>query len=193
MYGRYDATFQNTFSRLLPTYALVITNGREQNFGRCLAPKTPGWINCWGRLNPRFQSPGGGNSAQDEHRSGWASSDISYVADETLFPTIAGASAASHASADRVRQHWKALRESTGALAEGRVGAPLVPHMPRRQLEDLKESILKARCPLSLAAPPFVSCFISITGGTVPVAYTRTAGVIGPDTSSTQLPLIQRS
>ncbi|KAK6839658.1 hypothetical protein PG995_007077 [Apiospora arundinis] len=143
-----------------------------QNFGKCLEPKAPGWINCWGRLNPRFQST---SIISDEYRAMWASSDIAYVGNETLFPTIAGASAATHPSASKVREHWETLKGKESSLSEGRVGPPLVPRMPRRQLEDLKESILKARCQSgSRMLQPFPSCFISISGETVPVSYTRT-------------------
>ncbi|KAK8073794.1 hypothetical protein PG994_004693 [Apiospora phragmitis] len=156
-----------------------------QNFGKCLKPKTPGWLNCWGRLNPRFQSSG-----NDEYRAGWANSDIAYVANETLFPTLAGASAASHASAARAREHWKALKESSAALSQGRVGAPVVPHLPRHELEALKESILKSRGQSTLRMAPFPSSFIS-SSGNVAVAYTRTPGVVRQDTLHQQLPVQQ--
>ncbi|KAK8099289.1 uncharacterized protein PG998_012530 [Apiospora kogelbergensis] len=143
-----------------------------QNFGKCLAPKAAGWLNCWGRSNPRFEAP----VMSREHRNIWTSSDIAYVGDETLFPTIAGASAATHTSASKVHEHWMTLKESTLAtLSEGRVCPPLVPHMPRRQLEDLKESILKARCQSGPFFPQaFPISFISISDRTVPVAYTHT-------------------
>ncbi|KAK7917100.1 hypothetical protein PG985_010708 [Apiospora marii] len=156
-----------------------------QNFGLCLAPNEPGWLNCWGRLNPRFHSAG-----NDEHRTGWVNSGISYIADETLFPTISGASASSHASAQRVREHWEALKEeSSTATPEGRVGPPVVPHLPRRELEELKESILKSRGQPNLRVAPFPTCFLGI-GGTVPVAYTRTPGVVGADTLRQQAPVM---
>ncbi|KAK8024100.1 hypothetical protein PG993_012166 [Apiospora rasikravindrae] len=155
-----------------------------QNFGKCLKPRTPGWINCWGRLNPRFQPP-----SHDEYRSGWANSEISYVADETLFPTVAGTSAANHTSANKVRAHWKIVKKST-ALSEGKVGAPVVPRLAQRELEDLKESILKSRGQSTMRVAPFPSCFTSASGN-IPVAYTRTPGVVGQDTLRQRIPVVQ--
>ncbi|ORY67647.1 uncharacterized protein BCR38DRAFT_161853 [Pseudomassariella vexata] len=75
-----------------------------QNLGRCRSPLEPGWANCWGRANPRFQAP-----AEEQWRKDWIQSDVAYIVDKSIFPTGPGLSAASHHSAQAVHDHWEVL------------------------------------------------------------------------------------
>ncbi|RYP49843.1 hypothetical protein DL768_004535 [Monosporascus sp. mg162] len=80
-----------------------------QNLGHGRSPVEPGWINCWGRLNPRY----GGSGKDEQWEKEWRESDVKYTDERQRdsFRVSAGTSAATHPSSPAAINHWESLPE----------------------------------------------------------------------------------
>ncbi|KAI1873946.1 uncharacterized protein JN550_003215 [Neoarthrinium moseri] len=151
-----------------------------QNLGTCQTPLAPGWLNCWGTLNPRF----GVLPGEDTCRNIWFQSEVGYVGNETLFQTPAGQSATMHSSAKSVFKHWDQLLTDVdiqASLQQPRATPSLavVPQLSRHHFRKLRSGFVDARyeCNLRRPLPPFPFEFFG-TNGRIPsnhLRYTRSS------------------
>lgn len=137
-----------------------------QNLGPCRSPLDPGWVDCWGSLNPRFH----GANQEDTWRTNWFQSDVSYVGDEVVFPTGSGQSAAAHSSAVAVRECWEEVHSGYQHPTRLRGPISVVPNMTKYQFDTLKKSVISAQYNgyNIRTKPPFPFVFRGPTG---PIPY----------------------
>jgi hypothetical protein len=145
-----------------------------QNFGACREPTEPGWFNCWGRLNPKYEKCG----EDSERRSSWFQSTAGYVRGHFTPPIEK--SAVYHPSGQRVLEYWDNLRNTMDTPMEGqevrRVPRTPVVSMHEVNLLALRRGILNSRYegPGEQDLPPFST---KLTGedSVAHLTYTRSA------------------
>ena len=81
-----------------------------QNMGACETPNSPGWINCWGWLNPRH------HKEKIDWKQGQSGVDYLTQDQKNIFQPQGGASEVSHPSSPQVIARWQRLRSSTSTV-----------------------------------------------------------------------------
>ncbi|ETS85003.1 hypothetical protein PFICI_03028 [Pestalotiopsis fici W106-1] len=150
--------------------------GWFQNLAHNQFPMIPGWLNCWGMLNPRVC-----DIVTDEAaRTSWHQSAAHYVADASVFPTPAWKSEVAHASSTLVLQEFAQLQSQVAASGHSHgVNLGVVPQLSLGHLRNIRSSYVNARYEANLRRrlPPFLHKFRLHDGQEVPfdeIKYTRT-------------------
>lgn len=149
-----------------------------QNFGQCHDPRSAGWVNCWGRLNPHFCDSGQFRGQWLDSNVGYVSSDVAYVRDKSVFSSWAGKSEIGHHSAKAVLRHWDEMHctdnEYVTIRPNKRIRMPNKPAMTQSRFNSLKQSFTNARYQdgRSTGPVPFPD-FTEGLDGPVLFAYTR--------------------
>lgn len=148
-----------------------------QNLGDCHSPTAPGWLNCWGMLNPRLS-----DTPDETARNSWYQAKVGYVADATVFPTPGWKSEAAHSSSAPVLREFAQLQEQAKyAFSEHphNVNLDVVQPPTLRNLRSSRSNYLQARYDVRLRRefPPFEHEFRIGDKSMLPpdqIKYTRT-------------------